>query len=136
MDVVIVIIFFKVRSKHFSQKNLVLKNLGQNIFDPKKFWSKKFLVQKNLGCSKIIKVKKSLIQKIFGTTNFLVQQILLRQKSKNILYKIFWSKNIWVKKSFVQEKGWSKKIKVTKICVHKVWSKLGQGLCVKSKQAL
>ena len=56
--------------------------------------------QKILGCPKIIKVKKSLIQKTFGRTNFLVQHIFLRQKSKNIQYEIIWSKNFWVKGSF------------------------------------
>ena len=69
MVVVIVFVKKKLGPKHFSQKNL-----GQNFFDPKQFWSKNIFSPQNLGCPKIIKVKKSLIQKMFGTTKVLCQK--------------------------------------------------------------
>ena len=73
----------------------------------------------------MIKVKKSLIQKIFGTTNFLVQQIFLRQKSKNIRYKIIWSKIFGSKEVFFQNKCWSTKIKNPKKLGPKIFVKIG-----------
>ena len=62
-------------NKRWVQSNVVPKiMLGPKIFQgPKKFWFKKFLVQKVFGPKKIL-VQKILVQKNFGPKQFLEQK--------------------------------------------------------------
>ena len=78
------------------------KNVGPNKlnFVPKKFWSKKILVQKNILVLKNVGPKKFWSKKILAKKNF---------GPKKFGPNKFWSKQILVQTNFGPKKIWSKK---------------------------
>ena len=52
----------------------------KKIFGLNKFWSKKILVNKNVGPKKYVGPTKDFLQKIFGPKNFCRKKMLVRRK--------------------------------------------------------